>query len=88
MRKGIFLWLNTQVIVSRIALRAKGVLYQESIIFLDLLVKLANELFSRQSTVIFVLLRIAALNANIELIDGSIVILYSGSSQIASSWAE
>ena len=88
MRKGIFLCLNTQVIVSRIALRAKGVLYQESIIFLDLLVKLANELFSRQSTVIFVLLRIAALNANIELIDGSIVILYSGSSQIASSWAE
>ena len=88
MRKGIFLWLNTQVIVSRIALRAKGVLYQESFIFLDLLVKLANELFSRQSTVIFVLLRIAALNANIELIDGSIVILYSGSSQIASSWAE
>ena len=80
--------MNTQVIVSRIALRAKGVLYQESIIFLDLLVKLANELFSRQSTVIFVLLRIAALNANIELIDGSIVILYSGSSQIASSWAE
>ena len=80
--------MNTQVIVSRIALRAKGVLYQESIIFLDLLVKLANELFSRQSTVIFILLRIAALNANIELIDGSIVILYSGSSQIASSWAE
>ena len=80
--------MNTQVIVSRIALRAKGVLYQESIIFLDLLVELANELFSRQSTVIFVLLRIAALNANIELIDGSIVILYSGSSQIASSWAE
>ena len=88
MRIGIFLCLNTQVIVSRIALRAKGVLYQESIIFLDLLVELANELFSRQSTVIFVLLRIAALNANIELIDGSIVILYSGSSQIASSWAE
>ena len=88
MRKGIFLCLNTQVIVSQIALRAKGVLYQESIIFLDLLVKLANELFSRQSTVIFILLRIAALNANIELIDGSIVILYSGSSQIASSWAE
>ena len=80
--------MNTQIIVSRIALRAKGVLCQESIIFLDLLVKLANELFSRQSTVIFVLLRIAALNANIELIDGSIVILYSGSSQIASSWAE
>lgn len=88
MRKGIFLLLNTQVIVCRIALRAKRVLYQESIIFLDLLVKLANELFSRQSTVIFVLLRIAALNANIELIDGSVVILYSGSSQIASSWAE
>lgn len=78
--------MNAQIVVPGIALCTEGVLDHQTVILLDLLIELANEFFSRKSSVLFVFFDIAALNTAIELIDGSVVILYSGSSQIPRAW--
>jgi len=58
--------------------------------FVHFLVKLNDQFLSSDSAAVvsFVLLHITDLNTAVELIDGPIVVLDSGPSEIPSSWAQ